>query len=195
MVESPPELKRGDTKLSLQDGVYTNMYVPTLKEDPQPRWMPDHPDNLWHVNLGQEVKIVQILESNGVIQYAVRIVNSADTTQHIAVESQLRTLEEADRLPEGEAVPINKAPWTPIKNAMLEFLTSYPLPDADTRKRYEAQIKSKNSGLAAAIVDERQSEAGSFSGEANFADRMSKRSPGFPWEAIASLWDYSLPAR
>lgn len=189
--------RRGET-LSLQEGVYTNMqsnYVPTLKDDPIPKWAPDHPEPLWHIGLGQEVRIVGINEANGTIQYRVRITNSSDTTERIALEFQLKTLDEADRVTDDGLLPVNKAPWAPLKEAMLKFLMSYPIPDADTRRQLEAQIKSKNKGLASALIDERNSEVGVFSGEANLVERMNLRSPGFPWDALAPLFDYSLPQR
>lgn len=188
---------RGGDRLHLREGVYTNM--PTLVQNPhpdevQPRWLPSHPDPLWHTALGQEVKIVGIQETAGVIQYQVKIVNSSDTNIKIAVESQLQELKEAERVPESGDLPINKIHWAPLKAKLLEFLASYPI-DAEKRANLELQVKSKNKGFAQAIIDDRQSESGSFAGEADFVDRMNRRCPGFPWDAIAPLFDYSLPQR
>lgn len=189
----------GGEKLSLQDGVYTNTsqttYIPPLQGDPIPRWGPDHPEPLWHSGLGQEVRIIGVNEANGTIQYRIRATNSSDTTERIALEFQLQELAEADRVPEDGLLPVNKAPWAPVKESMLKFLGSYPIPSAETRRSLEAQIKSKNKGLASAVLDERNGDVGFFSGEANFTERMQKRSPGFPWNALAPLFDYSLPQR
>lgn len=195
-MELDKTLTRKTEKLSLQEGAYTNMqttYVPILKGDVPPRWEPQHPGLLWHTGLGQEVRIVGINEANGIIQYRVRIANSSDTAERIALEFQLQELDEADRVPEAGLLPINRAPWAPIKEVMLKFLGSYPIPDAETRKQLEAQIRSKNKGYASALVDERNADQGVFSGEANLVDRMNVRSPGFPWDALAPLFDYSLP--
>ena len=186
-------VRLGGEKLSLQEGVYTNQSFTAL-EQPIPRWMPDHPEPLWHSGLGQEVRIVGINESASVIQYRIRILNSSDTQERIALEFQLQELSEADRVVEGQALPINKAPWAPLKEAMLTFLRSYPV-SAEDRQKLEVQIKSKNKGLATAIIDERQAEQGAFAGTANFVDRMNQRSPGFPWDAIAPTFDYTLPNR
>lgn len=186
----------GGDRLHLRDGVYTNMPTPvkTHPDETQPRWMPDHPEPLWHPTLGQEVRIVGIQETAGVIQYQVKIVNSSDTNIKIAVESQLQELKDAERVPESGNLPINKTHWAPLKAKLLEFLASYPI-DAEKRANLELQVKSKNKGFAQAIIDDRQSESGSFAGEADFVDRMNRRCPGFPWDAIAPLFDYSLPPR
>lgn len=192
-------ITHGGDRLHLRDGVYTNMPitptpVQTHPDEVRPRWLPSHPEPLWHIALGQEVKIMGIQETAGVIQYQVKIVNSADTTIKIAVESQLQELKEAERVPESGILPINKTHWAPLKAKLLEFLVSYPI-DAEKRANLELQVKSKNKGFAQAIIDDRQSEAGSFAGEADFVDRMNHRCPGFPWDAIAPLFDYSLPPR
>lgn len=195
--ELKPELKtKGGATLSLREGVYTNMPT-TTKPHPdnvEPRWLPDHSEPLWHPQLGQEVRIVGIQETAGVIQYQIRILNSSDTTVKLATEKQLQPLNEAERVPEDGQIPVNKAPWAAIKTMMLDFLSSYPL-DAEKRSHLEQQVKSRNKGLAQAIVDERTSETGVFSGEANLVERMNMRNPGFPWDAIAPLFDYSLPHR
>lgn len=197
-MELDKTLIRKGEKLSLQEGVYTNMetvFTPTITGDRPPRWAPDYPDPLWHTGLGQEVRIVGINETAGVIQYRCRIANSSDTAERIALEFQLQALDEADRVPDTGLLPINRTPWAPLKEVMLKFLGSYPIPDAETRKQLESQIKSKNKGLASALIDERNAEQGIFSGEANLVERMNQRSPGFPWDALAPLFDYSLPQR
>jgi hypothetical protein len=194
MIESFLATQGGD-RLYLKNGVYTNMpNVQTHPDEVQPRWLPNHPEPLWHITSGQEVRIVGIQETAGVIQYQIKVINSSDTNIKIAVESQLQELKEAERVPESGNLPINKIHWAPLKAKLLEFLASYPI-DAEKRANIESQIKSKNKGYAQAIIDDRQSESGFFAGEADFTDRMNRRCPGFPWDAIASVFDYSLPAR
>lgn len=194
MPELDSTIRSNSTTLSLREGIYTNVVEGAFPAEIQPRWPPDYPEPLWHKQLGQEVKIVGVQESAGTFQYQVRILNSADTTTKIAVEAQLQELNEAERIPEEGNLPINRSPWAAVKTKMLEFLASYPV-DAEKRSQIETQIKSKSKGLATAIIDESKSETGFFTGEANFAERMTMRCPGFPWDALAPLFDYSLPQR
>jgi len=163
-------------------------FVPNEVLNPQPRWMPNHPDTLWCTFLSQEVRVIGITESASVLQYQCRIVNSTDNRVYIANESQLKEMSEAKTY---DSTPkINKAPWAAIKDVLLKFMASYPV-DPKLREQLEAQVKSRNKGIATAIIEERQTPTGNFMGAADLSNRMKQRNEQFPWDAIGDLFDYS----
>lgn len=181
--------------LILQNGQYlTKKQMEAVANSPptQPKWMPNHPDPLWHSGWGQEVRIVGIVETGGALMYQVSIVNSADTSVKMVVEAALSTLDEAQRSPDliNDKLPINRAPWGTIKEAMLKFLISYPL-DSEKRKQIEYATKRKG-GYAQQIIDERLLETGLFLSEEDFTTRMSRRAPDFPWSRLAEGLDFGL---
>lgn len=196
-MELEPFLTRNTgERFYLIDGIYRNTMNLATVEKKIPRWLPHEHPTVWHPGLGQELRIVGLQETAGVYQYQCVVVNSSDTNQRIFSEGQLQSLDEAERPPsEGEKLPVNRSPWTPIKDTMTRFLASYPVAEEKLRKELDAMIKSANRGLAKQVYEERQSERGFFLGESDFTERMRVRYPSFPWSDLAPIFDYSAPIK
>jgi hypothetical protein len=157
-----------------------------------PKWLPDHPEPVWHDGLQREVKIVGIQSGGSILLYQFKLYNSADSTVRLASENQLRELKEVEKNPEyiNGKLCVNKAPYSVIVADMSGFISAFPI-NADDRKKIDNDIKRKTNGLATSVIQERQNNLGGFSGKEDFVNRLKPYNESFPWAAYADNVDFS----